>query len=88
MNDKLTRALRGALRPGIDPGDAAEDLRLLVKQGAPLSGVREALSGLLCVMPGAELEAIVGELCRRTPGWLPPYGAAAQAGGAVAGVIH
>lgn len=89
MNAKLVRALRGALRPGVDAQDTAEDLRLLVKQGAPVTGVREALSGLLCVMPGAELDALLKDLCCLTPGWLPPYGAMAQGGGGVvAGVIH
>ena len=89
LSGKLERALRGALRPGIDAGDAAEDLRLLVKQGAPASGVREALASMLCVMPGPQLDALVGELCRTTPGWLPPFGAAMQgAGGMAAGVVH
>lgn len=89
LESRLKRALRGALRPELDVGDAAEDLRLLVKQGAPASGVREALCAMLCVTPGTELSALTDELCRATPGWLPPFGASAQgAGGAAAGVIH
>lgn len=89
LDGRLTGALRGALRPGLDARDVAEDLRILCKQGAPLSGLHEALSGLLCVMPGRELDALLAELCRTTPGWLTPMGAPARGmGGLAAGVVH
>lgn len=89
LDGKLTRALRGVLRPGLDARDVAEDLRLLAKQGAPATGLREALSGLLCVMPGDTLDALLRELCRSTPGWLPRLGAPEYGcGGLAAGVVH
>ncbi len=89
LNAKLVRALCGVLRPGTSAEDVAEELRLLVKQGAAVSGVREALSEKLCVMPGRELDNLLRELCRLTPGWLSPVGTAVPSlGGAVAGVVH
>ena len=92
IGEKLTHGQGAGSDPEVgrkSAEDVAEELRLLVKQGAAVSGVREALSEKLCVMPGRELDNLLRELCRLTPGWLSPVGTAVPSlGGAVAGVVH
>lgn len=69
-NEKLRRALYGALRPEYDPSDATSDLRYLSKQGAPLDTLKEIMAGMLVVMPTAHMNSVLGELRHHTARWV------------------
>ena len=65
----MVSAISGGIRPDIEAEDAAEDLRLLVKQGIPYGELKKVLSSLLLVMPTASMEAALMALYERTPRW-------------------
>ena len=57
LEDALTRALSGALRPGVDVAESVRTLRLLCKQGAPVDALREVTDGLLMVRRTERMDA-------------------------------
>lgn len=67
--DRLYGLLQGATRPELSEEEAAEDLRMLAKQGVPLQAMHEVLTSMLTVTPTAEMLSAVGELQRLTPRW-------------------
>lgn len=67
--NRLYGLLQGATRPEIDVEEAAEDLRMLVKQGVTLPVMQEVLTSMLTVLPSRELMAAVSDLHRLTPRW-------------------
>lgn len=69
LTDRLCGLLNGATRPEIGVWEAAEDLRILVKQGVSLSVVQEVLTSLLVIHPTQEMRTAVAELHRLTPRW-------------------
>lgn len=69
-NEKLQRALLGALRPEYETYDAATDLRYLAKQDAPMSALQEILSSMLVVLPTPHMEGVLTEMAGITPRWL------------------
>lgn len=69
-DEKLQRALHGALRPEYDTGEVAADLRFLAKQGAPLHTMQEIMAGMLVVMPTAHMNGMLKELRHHTPRWI------------------
>lgn len=69
-DEKLQRALLGALRPEYEPGDAASDLRFLVKQGAPMATLQEIMASMLCVIPTPHMDGALRELRQQTPRWV------------------
>ncbi|MCL1964762.1 MAG: hypothetical protein FWF69_06850 [Firmicutes bacterium] len=74
-HQKLSLALRGALRPELDPEEAAGDLRMLLKQGATLEVLHDVMAGMLCVLPTAHIENALLEMSVRTPRWIAPWSA-------------
>lgn len=67
--DRLYGLLQGATRPEIGPEEAAEDLRMLVKQGVELGVLHEVLSSMLTIHPTGEMYKAVAELHCMTPRW-------------------
>ena len=49
--ERMAGALLGALRPEFDLGDAVNDLKILVKQGAPFSALQNVMENMLVVLP-------------------------------------
>lgn len=85
-NEKLRRALHGALRPEYDPEDASTDLRFLAKQNAPAETLQEIMASMLVVLPTPHMDAALHELRLQTPRWhgtdgyCPPQGSQGAAG--------
>lgn len=67
--DRLFGLLIGATRPEIAEEEAAEDLRMLAKQGVSLAEMQEVLSSMLSVHPTPEMRQAVEDLHRLTPRW-------------------
>lgn len=78
LEEALTRALHGALRPGVDVAESVRSLRLLCKQGAPVEALREVTDSLLMVRRTERMDAALlamhagavrwngaGEVCAR-----------------------
>lgn len=88
-DEKLRLALAGALRPEYEPDEAALDLRMLAKQGAPLHVLRDVMAGMLCVLPTAHMDNALLEMSVKAPRWVMPWtaGAPPAYGGAV-GLLH
>lgn len=63
-------ALQGALRPELDEREAAEDLRMLAKQGVALWQMEEVLSSMLSVLPTQRMLDALKQLYERTPHWI------------------
>ncbi|MDR0930080.1 MAG: hypothetical protein LBM74_10285 [Oscillospiraceae bacterium] len=89
LDAKLRLLLAGALRPEYRAEEAVAGLRLLVKQGAPMSALRHVLAEMLLVLPTAHMEGALWELSHRTPRWIAPFApvAAAVGGQALAGSL-
>jgi hypothetical protein len=66
----LKRALQYALRPGIALEDAADDLKLLTKQGVGFDTLHQVASEMLCVMPTSAIDYALRSLINQTPRWL------------------
>jgi hypothetical protein len=66
----LKRALQYALRPGIHVDDAANDLKMLTKQGVPLPELARVTSDMLCVMPTPAITNALQGLVAMTPRWV------------------
>lgn len=67
--DRLYGLLLGSTRPDLSEEEAVEDLRMLVKQGVPLSVMHEVLGSMLTVHPTDEMLQAVADLHRLTPRW-------------------
>ena len=63
-------AMAGAVRPEYDPDEALEDLRMMAKQGAGLSEMREVLESMLCVLPTPRMLDALAQLHLQTVRWL------------------
>lgn len=70
LHEKMCLSMRGAMRPDIDLNDAAEDLRMLAKQGVTLEELESVLSSLLAVLPTPEMLGALRQLYEGTPRWL------------------
>lgn len=57
LDEVLCRAIEDALRPGFDVQECVRGLRILCKQGAPMSALYEVLDGLLMVRRTARMDA-------------------------------
>ena len=65
----MLSALTGALRPEYDLDEALEDLRMMAKQGARLSEMREVLESMLCVLPTPRMLSALAQLHLQTVRW-------------------
>jgi len=66
----LKHALQYALRPGIPLEEAADDLKLLTKQGVGYDQLHQVASDMLCVMPTPAIDFALRGLIDQTPRWL------------------
>lgn len=67
--EMLGGALSGALRPEYTVEDAVEDLKIMVKQGAPFSELREVMVNMLVVLPTDRMLAALRLLYMETVRW-------------------
>ncbi len=70
LHANMLAALSGLTRPEWDENDAAEDLRLLAKQGVTLPEMEEVLSSMVVVLPTPEMKSAVRQLYDCTPHWI------------------
>ena len=70
LHETLCGALRGALRPEFDLGEAAEDLRMLAKQGVSLAEMEEVMAAMLVVLPTQQMKNALKMLYQSTPHWM------------------
>lgn len=68
--EAMRGALIGAIRPECDPEEALEDLRMMAKQGAALSEMREVLESMLCVLPTPRMLSALSQLHLQTVRWV------------------
>ena len=67
--DLLVKALGDSVRPDLSPWLAAQNLRLLVKQGLPYETLREVLAAQLTVRPSTAMLDTLRLMQRQTPTW-------------------
>lgn len=70
LHDMLCGALNGALRPEFDMAEAAQDLRMLAKQGVSLKEMEYVMSSMLSVLPTQRMKDALVNLYRYTPHWM------------------
>jgi len=70
LHDTLCGALNGSLRPEYDLMEAAEDLRMLAKQGVSLGEMENVMSSMLAVFPTRRMKDALVNLYRYTPHWM------------------
>ena len=70
LHEQMCGALNGALRPEYELGEAAEDLRMLAKQGVSLPEMENVMASMLAVMPTPRMKAALGQLYLCTPHWM------------------
>lgn len=70
LHEALCGTLRGALRPEFDLGEAAEDLRMLAKQGVELHEMEEVMASMLSVLPTQPMKDALQMLYQCTPHWM------------------
>ncbi len=66
----MAQALTGALRSGEDAEACAQELRLLIKQGADEQALRAVLAGRVTVMPGSTMMRALHTMLRAVPRWV------------------
>lgn len=70
LHEAMRGALEGATRPECNADEAAEDLRMLAKQGVPLPEMESVLASMLCVLPTDAMHSALRNLHDHTPHWL------------------
>ncbi|MBQ9263100.1 MAG: hypothetical protein IJ189_02680 [Clostridia bacterium] len=68
--EAMRGALIGAVRPEYGEDEALEDLRMMAKQGARLSEMREVLESMLCVLPTPRMIDALTQLHLQTVRWM------------------
>lgn len=76
LQKEVERAIAGALRDGRREEDVATTLRLLCKQGAPLSALEEVLQSALIIYVSDAMRAALSDLYIQMPKWVMPQGGA------------
>ncbi len=73
-SEAMRGELEGAVRPEYDQEETLEDLRMMAKQGASLSEMREVLESMLCVLPTPRMLSALSQLHLQTVRWIgmPP----------------
>ena len=69
ISEEMAGVLKGALRPEYTPEEAAEDLRMLAKQGVSLPEMESVLSSMLWVLPTPAMYSALKKLTAQTPRW-------------------
>jgi len=70
LHEAMCGALHGALRPEFDLGEAAEDLRMLAKQGVSLHELEAVMASMLAVLPTEKMKEALKQLYLCTPHWM------------------
>ena len=70
LHEAMRAALEGMLRPEWDAEEAAEDLRLLAKQGVALDKMGEVMGTMICVSPTPAMKIALQRLYDSTPHWI------------------
>ena len=70
LHEQLCGALNGALRPEYELGEAAEDLRMLAKQGVSLSEMEAVMASMLTTLPTPRMKDALRQLYLCTPHWM------------------
>lgn len=70
LHEAMCGALHGALRPEYDTAEAAEDLRMLVKQGVGLAELENVMASMLAVYPTLRMKDALKNLFQCTPHWM------------------
>ncbi len=68
--EAMRGALCGAARPEYGEDEALEDLRMMAKQGAALSEMREVMESMLCVLPTPRMMDALTQLHLQTVRWM------------------
>ena len=68
--EAMRGVLAGAVRPEFDEEEVLEDLRMMAKQGAGLTEMREVLEESLCVLPTPRMMDALSQLHLQTVRWL------------------
>ncbi len=72
-DQKMQLVLKDALRPEYTPQDAAFELRMLIKQGAPMEALRTAMARMLLVLPTQHMESALLEMSCQASRWVAPW---------------
>lgn len=70
LHETMCGALHGALRPEFDLAEAAEDLRMLAKQGVSLREMESVMASMLTVLPSERMKSALKQLHLCTPHWM------------------
>ena len=70
LHETMCGALHGALRPEYETAEAAEDLRMLAKQGVSLPEMESVMSSMLAVYPTFRMKEALKNLYLCTPHWM------------------
>ena len=70
LHEAMRAALEGMLRPEWEAEEAAEDLRLLAKQGVALNKMNEVMGTMICVSPTPAMKIALKRLYDCTPHWI------------------
>ncbi len=70
LHRRMIAALTGMMRPEWEAEEAAEDLRLLAKQGVALEEMEAVMASMICVLPTPAMKASLKGLYDCTPHWI------------------
>ncbi len=70
LHRRMSAALTGMTRPEWDAEEAAEDLRLLAKQGVELAEMEAVMASMITALPTGEMRAALRDLFNNTPHWI------------------
>jgi len=70
LHERMCGALQGALRPEFDLAEAAEDLRMLAKQGVSMKEMETVMASMLTVLPNERMKNALKQLHLCTPHWM------------------
>ncbi|HNW86567.1 MAG TPA: hypothetical protein PLP25_06785 [Candidatus Limiplasma sp.] len=70
LHEAMRMALEGYMRPEWDAEEAAEDLRILAKQGVSLAEMSEVMASVILVKPTQAMRAALVGLYQQTPHWI------------------
>lgn len=70
LHEAMLGTLEGCVRPEWTPEEAAEDLRILAKQGVSYAELSEVMASMLCVLPTVAMRTALKSLYQNTPHWI------------------
>lgn len=70
LHEAMCGALNGALRPEYEMAEAAEDLRMLAKQGVSLKEMESVMASMLSMLPTENMKSALESLYLCTPHWM------------------